>query len=216
VDLKQSSYDDSVSSDPYRQPEAIERSSDAERARNALTRDLMQDEEFVWAGRPKQGMYLSPSDLVLVPFSLVWGCFAIAWELTAVLHHAPFFFCLFGVPFVLLGAYLTVGRFFVDARSRSRTFYGVTNRRALIVTDGRTRRLTTVDLANSVEASLEERADGTGTISLGRRSATAFFEDASWPMTKKSGPPALRRIAGAREVFNHIRDRHNAQRARPT
>jgi hypothetical protein len=213
-------YHDSVAKGPYRQAEAIEGTADEQRARSVLARDLTQDEEFIWAGRPKQGIHLSPSDFVLIPTSLVWAGFAVFWEGSVISAHGPFHFrlllCLLGVPFVLMGAYITVGRFFVDERSRARTFYGVTNRRALIATEGWTRKLTSVDLLNCTEVSLEERANGVGTIFLGRRSPTAFFENASWPMKQTSEPPAFRRIAGVRNVFNGIRDAQEARRARPS
>lgn len=47
---------------------------------------------------------------------------------------AGWLFPLFGVPFVLLGLYIIVERFFLDAKIRKSTGYAVTNRRAIILT----------------------------------------------------------------------------------
>ena len=99
-----------------------------------IATELESGERLLWSGAPPQGLLLRSSDAFLIPFSLMWGGFALFWEATTVKAKAPVFFTLWGIPFVLVGLYVMVGRFFVDARQRSRTFYGVTDRRILIVT----------------------------------------------------------------------------------
>ena len=198
--------------DPYRHTEALRRGTDEELARNALGRELTREEEFLWAGRPKQGLYIRRSDLVAVPFSLVWAGFAIFWEIMVITTGAPFFFKLWGLPFVAVGLHMVFGRFFFDARTRARTFCAVTNRRALILVVGRTRNLLSIDLADAGELFLEEWPDGSGTISIGApRAPVAGIE--MWPNARKQQqPPTLERIADARGVFNAMLDVQQEQR----
>lgn len=121
---------------------------------DAFQRYLDPGERIVWAGGPRQGVIFSGRDIFLVPFSLMWGGFAIFWESTVVLTGGPVFFALWGVPFVVVGLYLIFGRFIADAWVRSRTVYALTDQRALILRQTTGERLTAVMLRNAVQTQL--------------------------------------------------------------
>jgi hypothetical protein len=124
---------------------------------------------------------LRAQDVVLIPFSLLWGGFAIFWEVMALSTTAKapppfrFVFPLFGLPFVAIGLHLIVGRFFADARARARTIYGVTNQRILILGGARGAQTRSVELSAIPELSLVEHKDGTGTITFGGASLAAMM-----------------------------------------
>ena len=122
-------------------------------ARQILASDVERGERLLWAGRPAQGLRLRAADAFMIPFSIMWGGFAIVWEAGALgfgalvgnqVHGAGWFLALWGVPFVAIGLYLMVGRFFWDSYERARTAYGVTESGILIQ---RRARLTRLDLA---------------------------------------------------------------------
>jgi hypothetical protein len=170
-----------------------------------IAQELTGTERLLWAGQPRQGIVLRPSDVFMIPFSLLWGGFALFWEASAILIHAPWFFTLWGIPFGLVGLYLIVGRFLLDARRRSRTFYGLTDQRAVIVSAGRSRKVTSLNLRTLHDLSLTEKSDGTGTITLGPGNSLAWWwAGTNWPGAPQ-GPPSFEMVQHAEEVYDVIR-----------
>lgn len=95
-----------------------------------IERELSGQEKILWSGQPRQGIMWRHQDLMMIPFSLIWGGFTIFWEVNIIIKGAPLFFILWGIPFVLFGLYLLVGRYWVDARQRANTYYAVTDQRS--------------------------------------------------------------------------------------
>ncbi len=113
--------------------------------RQQLTPYLLVDEQLLWAGRPDPAKHFTQADLFLVPFSLLWGGFAIFWMGEALAAGAPLPFALFGLPFVVVGLYFIFGRFVVKARRKRHTAYGLTDRRAIVATGSRAMSETSVE-----------------------------------------------------------------------
>jgi hypothetical protein len=65
---------------------------------------LQRGERVVWEGRLRSDRWFYPPDAWLVPFSLLWGGFAIFWEATAIAGDGGAFFVLWGIPFVVVGS----------------------------------------------------------------------------------------------------------------
>jgi len=112
--------------------------------------ELLGGEHLLWTGQPDPRVIFERVDIFLVPFSLLWGGFALVWE-AGVLgsgvfgegHRsaAPWFFVLWGIPFVVIGLYFIAGRFFYKAWRKRRTYYALTTKRALILIESRGRML---------------------------------------------------------------------------
>jgi hypothetical protein len=175
---------------------------------SSIERELQRDERLLWKGRPRGGIRLRGPDAYLIPFSLFWGGFAFFWEYS-VLFTAPkkdaagWVASLFGIPFVVIGLYLIVGRFFVDARMRAGTEYGLTNRRAIIVSGLFSRSIKSIDLKSMPEITLTEKADRSGTITFGSAPSYSRMQYNPW-LSGSSAQPAFEMIEDARNVYATI------------
>jgi hypothetical protein len=169
---------------------------------------LDRGERVLWSGQPRQGLTLRGVDIFVIPFSLLWGGIPTVAGLASAQQGEPFG-ALVAVPFGLIGIYLLVGRFFVDAAQRRRTFYALTNERIVIVSGLWSQNVNSLSLRTLDQIDVSSRANGRGTISFGR-SPYGSFAVPGWPGMDKFRPAMFEMISGAVEVGRLIRD---AQRA---
>jgi hypothetical protein len=177
---------------------------------NRFPSRLLDGERVLWSGQHGQGVRLTGRDAFMIPFSLLWGGFAVFWEASVLRSNAPLFFALWGVPFVLVGVYMIIGRFFVDAWLRRNTRYAVTDRRTVIARSGIGSRLTSVSLDRLPDMQLSERSDGSGTIRFGP--VMPYWGASGWGMWAPSLDPTPQFIAidDARRVFDMIQQEGRA------
>ena len=124
---------------------------------------LGADETVLWSGKPGKGHLLTRADIFMIPFSILWCSFAIFWEASVLSEGAPWPFKLFGIPFVLVGLYITVGRFVHKVYIRKRTEYVITNQRFLRL---RGKKVDTVEVQSKDQINVTINKDGSGTIFL--------------------------------------------------
>ena len=162
-------------------------------------------ESLLWADVPRQGLMLRASDVFMIPFSLLWAGFAMFWFASAWGAGAPLPFVLFGVPFVAMGLHMIAGRFLVDARARARTVYGLTNRRAIIVSGIFSRSIQSLPLRTLTDVSLTEGSGGRGTILFGRpHPYAAFYGGMHWPGMTAHSTPGFEHIVGAKQIYDQL------------
>lgn len=201
--------------DPYREASPPIPPEGNPAARAVIAQVLTPGESLLWAGQPKQGIRFSLTDLFLIPFFCLWGGGALVFESMMIylaVTGGPLWGVAYGLPFAALGLYMLVGRFFYDRAKRARTFYGVTDQRALIVQAGRRKRSeTSVDFASQQVITLSEASGGRGTIHFGPGTP----EPAASGLPERRGglPPMFFRIENARAVHDRIRDAAAARRA---
>ncbi|HEY4082173.1 MAG TPA: PH domain-containing protein [Burkholderiaceae bacterium] len=170
--------------------------------------ELEAGEQVLWSGQPRQGLVLRGSDAFQIPFSLLWAGFAVFWLVSARKSGAPLHFVLFGVPFVLVGVYIVIGRFFVESLQRQKTFYAVTPQRIIIASGVVVRKVKSLPLKTISELSISERSDGAGTVTFGPQPQNpfgAFGGMSSWPGAGRYQGPRFDLVPQARSVYEMVR-----------
>lgn len=136
-------------------------SSDNRSLYQAITPFLQNDEEILWAGRP--GKVSAPQTPFLVLFAIFWIGFAVFWTVSATAMGAPF--GLIGIFFIAFGVFFFGTALFGQKKLLQTTVYAVTDRRAIIVTQGKSGAdCTEYIFANLPNISLESVNGNTGTI----------------------------------------------------
>jgi hypothetical protein len=151
-----------------------------------IAAEMLEGEEVKWHGQPDPAIVFAKKDWLLIPFSLMWGGFALLWESMAIFAFCasrgmpspaaiiPTVFPLFGFPFCLIGLYFIFGRFYVKKLNKQKTTFVVTNKRVLSVFRKST-------LNTSIKSLFIERlpaisksinADGNGSITFGNEGIT--------------------------------------------
>lgn len=166
---------------------------------------LNANERLVWAGRPKTGILFRPSDKFLIPFSIFFGGIAIFWEILAFVTGAPLFFKLWGIPFVIIGLYMLVGRFLIDAGRRASTIYGLTNER-LIIRSGILRKdMRFFYIRSFAGITLYKKPDNSGSIDLEPTDFRySMMKGMDWPGVKQ--PLSIEFVEDVQSVYNKILD----------
>lgn len=138
----------------------------------AIQPELMSGESIVWAGQPQRSVIFHKEDSFLIPFSLLWGGFAIFWEAGASgswgkHSNGQWLFALWGIPFVVIGQYLIWSRFVYAAWLKRRTYYAVTNRRVLVIQDGWKRQVASAYVDSLPSLTKEGATNGIGILRFG-------------------------------------------------
>jgi len=171
-----------------------------------LRSNLDPNESLLWAGKPQSGIVFRNSDIFMIPFSLIWGGFAIFWFVTALASGAAFFFAAFGIPFVLVGLMMIFGRFFLDSYMRKNTYYGLTDKRIIIKSGIFSKSIKSLNIKTISDIEYTEKTDGSGTINIGPKNPFQHWGNGMNWMPNTKGNPSLELIENVRKVYNQIID----------
>jgi membrane protein implicated in regulation of membrane protease activity len=167
--------------------------------------DQMQgDEKLLWADKPARGIKFRFTDIFLTVFGIAWLSFSIFWTYMAM--DASIAFALFGIPFILVGVYLLIGRYFFEAISRKNTVYALTDKRIIEKSGVISRTYKSVFLSSIPGISYTEKSDGSGDINFGytiidfKDSGGGGQKNNAFPITK------IEYIPNVRSVHNKIAD----------
>lgn len=172
---------------------------------------LERGEKLLWAGRPVQGVAFTLMDWYLIPFSVVWLGMVLRSLGPGLSAQTDPMIGAVGVLFVAIGIYILVGRYIADWLYRSHLIYGVTDRRAIIVSGMFGLAVQTIDFTSLGGLKLEERPDGSGTISFGTQMPYRNRQQlhASWGVGNQ-----FFRVQDVKIVYAIVRDAMQRQRAK--
>jgi hypothetical protein len=167
---------------------------------------LEPGEALVWSGRPRQGLRLRPLDKFLIPFYSFTFLALVGMFLVAIFKFGGQTFVLVAlIPFAFVGLYALFGRFIVDAKQRAKSFYGLTNRRVVIIGGLMTSTTKSLLLDSLKEISLQEAADGNGSVVFGIPNLFSNVVAAvPWPGTSRILIPAFDLIEHAKQVHEQV------------
>ena len=77
-----------------------------------LQSQLLEGETVAWYGEPRPGAVFSSRDVLLIPFSLCWCMMALVFSILSLLS-GDYIFARIALLFLLFGAFMLFGRFFV-------------------------------------------------------------------------------------------------------
>ena len=178
-----------------------------ERAELVIARELSSDERLIWSGHPRRGFMLRGSDVYVIPFSVAWCGGVIFWAKGMYSQGEPLSAILFfGAVYLGLGTLLLISRFFVDARQRAATYYGLTNKRAIIISGSFHREVKSLNLRTLSDVSLSEHKGGSGTITLGPPNPL-YMKPGSygWFGARQYVTPSFEFINRAKDVYELLR-----------
>ena len=174
--------------------------------KSALERlQLARDERLLWSDGPRGGLVFRAFDLVAVPFTILWAGAALSALGPYLRPGAPIFLTFFALLFCGVAAYVTVGRFLLDAWRRRNTRYALTTSRVIIRTGRWRLRETSLNLQTLGEVSIRARRNGVGTITFGPMPPGLL----SFGIARAGGvaPPHFELIPDARMVYDLILSR---------
>ncbi len=152
---------------------------------SAARAELHEGESLVWWGQPS-GKAFSRGSWPLFFFGIVWLAFSLFWAVLSFLifddDNAAFvryFYALFSIPFILIGLRLIASPFIENGKA-GRTVYAITNMRAMVITTGLKKKVSSLPAKDILKITRKDQPDGSGNITFsmnypqGRKSSGTY------------------------------------------
>ena len=170
--------------------------------RQELKLELIENEDILWVGQPKTGIVFKKSDIIAIPFSLLWSVLVLTFFINEISKSGFSFFSIYLGIFLLAGLYGAVGRFFYNSMRRSKIMYGITPTRIIIKSSFMSEKFDTYDIATLPDVLLFARDNGSGTVVLSTYSFYYYRMSMSWSMYKL--PAMLEEVDNVKDVYDLI------------
>lgn len=103
-----------------------------------------------------------------------------------------------------MGLLFVVGRFFIDAKQRANTCYGLTDDRIIILSGVFKKSVKSLNIKTLFDIEYVQRKDGSGTINMGPKNQMMMWGPGMnwWPGS--GATPSLEMIQDVRQVYSMI------------
>lgn len=181
-----------------------------------IQKELGSEEKLIWSGRPKQGVVVQGLDYISIAIGVLF--LAIAISVMATLCSSLFerpevsvFPAIAALTcFMLLTAFFLFWRFHSDKIYRSHSYYGVTNKRVIIVSKRFSKTVYSLSLSELENvATIKEYSDKSGSITFASREKIRSAHFTPMPIifffiAGGDGIPRFKHIENVRKVFELI------------
>ena len=175
-----------------------------------LQSELIAGEQVLWSGQPERAPFCK-RDILEWPFGVFWLAFSIFWmygvsgRFDNKAGKGSPWFVLFGIPFVLIGLYLVMGKFLYRYWKRGRTYFAVSNKRVLVITNAARKTCISAYLESLPAITKSIGRSGVGTLRFGNPlPAYARWWGFPWADESADGVPAFYDIRDAEMVFRLV------------
>jgi hypothetical protein len=145
-----------------------------------VSSELEQGEKLLWVGQPNPAR-AGRQAIGIAIFGIPWTLFALFWMAGAsgMLFHSAgppdafgILFPLFGLPFVLIGFGMLSAPFWASRKALTQV-YAITDKRAMIIDGGRSRKVQSFTRADMCDIERTELANGSGDLMFAQRIRTS-------------------------------------------
>jgi hypothetical protein len=143
-------------------------------ATEIINQSLQHEETLIWAGQPKKGLVFEVADIFKTIFMVIFAGFV--FFAVRLLSDISLMLAIpVGVLFFSAAFILGIGRFFIDAALRKKTFYGVTDKRIIIISSMYPKKVQSVYFNTQPKIDFLPNMDETSTIDIGSKGYSYLY-----------------------------------------
>lgn len=177
-----------------------------------LQEELQASERLMWSGKPNPAILLTKADIFLIPFSFLWFGFflSVAGDIFTSIDKMPFPFFLFPFFFLIVGSYISIGRFVYKYFRKKKTYYFLTDKRVIIITDFLGKNIQAAFLKEIPTINKSVNGKGMGSLVFGNQNMqAAMYGNTGMELfgAFNTNPiPAFYDIPNVQEVYKKVSD----------
>jgi hypothetical protein len=173
-----------------------------EASNDVISQILLPEEKLIWTGQPKKGIVFEFVDVFKTIYMAILSC--VVFVGVYLLSSISYFLAIpVAVLFFSACFLLGIGRFFIDAKLRQQTYYGITNKRIIIISKLYPKKIQSVYFSSKPKIEFSTNIDEVSTFDIGLEEPTGMGGGITWHPNSK-GYTYLYRITDGVFVYRKI------------